>query len=147
MDIRVFHSLPDDALSLRVAVFVQEQGFVDDPDENDECATHLVMYSDKGEPIATCRVFPQGDVGEFVLGRFCVRKDHRGQCIGRQLLEAAEREATLLGGTAIALHSQLHAKGFYEKCGYVAEGAIEYEQNHPHVYMKKVLRYKTKNPT
>ena len=139
MDIRVFHSLPADALSLRVTVFVQEQGFVDDPDENDGFATHLVMYSKEGEPIATCRVFPQGDEGEFALGRFCVRKDFRGQNIGRQLLTAAEREVASLGGTAIVLHSQLHAKGFYEKCGYAAEGVIEYEQNHPHVFMKKAL--------
>ncbi len=139
MDIRVFHSLPEEALSLRVAVFVREQGFVDDPDENDGRATHLVMYSDKGEPIATCRVFSQGNVGEFTLGRFCVRKDFRRQSVGRQLLEAAEREVALLGGTAITLHSQLHAKGFYEKCGYAAEEAVEYEQNHPHVFMKKIL--------
>ncbi len=139
MDIRVFHSLPDDALSLRVAVFVQEQGFVDDPDENDGRATHLVMYSDKGEPIATCRVFPQGDVGEFALGRFCVRKDRRGQCVGRQLLEAAEREVALQGGRVIALHSQLQAKSFYEKCGYIAEGEIEYEQGQPHILMRKEL--------
>ncbi len=139
MDIRVFHSLPADALSLRIAVFVQEQGFIDDPDENDGRATHLVIYSDVGEPIAACRVFPQGDAGEFALGRFCVRNDFRGQNVGRKLLAAAEMEAASQGGTAIVLHSQLHAKGFYERCGYVAEGAIEYEQNHPHVFMKKIL--------
>lgn len=139
MDIRVFCSLPADALTLRVLVFVREQGFVDDPDEIDGYATHLVMYNDEGEPIATCRVFPQGSVGEFALGRFCVRKDFRGRCIGRQLLTAAEREVASQGGTAIVLHSQLHAKGFYEKCGYVAEGEIEYEQEQPHIYMKKVF--------
>ncbi len=139
MDIRVFRSLPADSLALRILVFVQEQGFVDDPDENDGRATHLVMYCDEGEPIATCRVFSQGSSGEFALGRFCVRKDFRGQCVGRQLLTAAEREVASQGGTAIVLHSQLHAKGFYEKCGYVAEGAIEYEQDHPHVFMKKIL--------
>ncbi len=139
MDIRVFRSLPADALALRVLVFVQEQGFIDDPDENDGRATHLVMYSDEGVPIATCRVFPQGGVDEFALGRFCVRKDLRGHSVGRQLLTAAEREVVSQGGTAIVLHSQLHAKGFYEKCGYAAEGEIEYEQGQPHVYMKKVL--------
>lgn len=139
MDIRVFHSLPADALTLRVTVFVQEQGFADDPDENDGRATHLVMYNDNCEPIATCRVFPQGGVGEFALGRFCVRKDLRGQCIGRQLLDAAEREVSSQGGKVIVLHSQLHAKGFYERCGYVAEDEIEYEQGRPHVFMKKVL--------
>ncbi len=140
MDIRVFQSLPTDAMSLRVKVFAQEQGFIDDPDENDECAAHLVMYSGEGEPIATCRLFSQGSGDEFVLGRFCVRKDCRGQYIGRKLLGAAEREAVLRGGTAMTLHSQLHAKGFYEKCGYSAEGEIEYEQDRPHVFMRKALR-------
>ena len=79
------------------------------------------------------------DHSEIYIDDLCVDKNYRGQNIGRQLVTAAEREVVSLGGTAIVLHSQLHAKGFYEKCGYVAEGDIEYEQNHPHVFMKKLL--------
>lgn len=139
MVIRVYHQLPKEALDLRIAVFVNEQGFVDDPDENDRCATHLVMYSEKGEPMAACRVFPQGNAGEFALGRFCVRKDCRGKSVGRKLLEAAEQEVAARGGKVIALHSQLQAKGFYKRCGYTADGGIEYEQGYPHIYMKKIL--------
>jgi len=32
MEIRVFHKPTDDAMAVRHTVFVEEQGFVDDPD-------------------------------------------------------------------------------------------------------------------
>ena len=35
MEIKVFSSLPKDALDLRITVFVDEQGFVDEVDEFD----------------------------------------------------------------------------------------------------------------
>ncbi len=139
MDIRVYKEFPPQAMLLRTAVFVEEQGFVDEFDANDAIATHFVAYNEAGEPIATCRVFEAGEKGEYTLGRFCVRKDHRGQRVGRELLKAAEREVASQGGKRIVLHSQLHAKGFYGRCGYIAEGEIEYEQNHPHIYMRKEL--------
>lgn len=137
MDIRIYKKFPPQAMEIRNKVFVEEQGFVDEFDDVDAAATHLVAFSDTNEAIATCRVFLTKKGGEYTLGRFCVRKAYRGRHIGRRLLEAAEREVASRGGTAIVLHSQLQAKGFYEKCGYVAEGEIEYEQNHPHVLMKK----------
>lgn len=139
MDIRVYTKFPPQAMQIRRAVFVEEQGFIDEFDDTDAIATHLVAYDDASEPIATCRVFTQGSDGEFALGRFCVRKDHRGQRVGRQLLEVAEREVAVQGGRSIVLHSQLQAKGFYERCGYAAEGEIEYEQGRPHVFMRKMF--------
>ncbi len=139
MAVRVYYRLPQEALDLRMVVFVDEQGFVDDIDAIDKIATHLVMNNDVGEPIATCRVFPTEIEGVYSLGRFCVRRDHRGQRVGETLLTAAEKEVVAQGGTMLTLHSQLHAKGFYEKNGYTAEGEIEYEQGQPHVFMRKEL--------
>ena len=50
-------------------------------------------------------------------------------------------EATLLsvGYNELYLHSQLRAKKFYEKCGFVSFGEIELEENCPHIWMKKSL--------
>lgn len=137
MKILVFDSLPKDAMYLRKTVFVQEQGFVDDEDEIDAMATHIVGYDDNNIPVATCRFFAQGENGAFALGRFCVVKEMRGRGIGQHLLAAAQREITSQGGRLIVLHSQLHAQPFYEKQGFIPEGEIEYEQGQPHRYMTK----------
>ncbi len=139
MKISVFNSLPSDAMLLRKTVFVQEQGFVDEEDEIDAMATHIVGYDDNNIPVATCRLFAQGEEGTFALGRFCVVKEMRGRGIGEQLMAAAEREITLQGGRLIVLHSQLHAQPFYEKQGFIPEGEIEYEQGQPHRYMTKTV--------
>ena len=137
--IKIFDSLPSDAMDIRVAVFVREQGFIDEEDENDSVATHFVMYEDS-KPIATCRIFPTDDGKEYFFGRLAVLKKYRGQGLGSRLLKAAEEYVASKSGEKISLHSQYHAKEFYEFCGYTVCGEIEYEQNHPHVPMTKNLR-------
>ncbi|MBR0454685.1 MAG: GNAT family N-acetyltransferase, partial [Clostridia bacterium] len=43
------------------------------------------------------------------------------------------------GVPCLKLHSQYHAKDFYEKNGFEVCGKPEYEQNALHVWMKKIL--------
>ena len=137
-EIKVYDSLPRDAMDIRIEVFVREQGFIDDEDENDPLATHFVMY-DGERAITTCRAFPVGDGKEYFFGRLAVLKEYRGKGLGSELLSTVERYVKGKGGERISLHSQYHAKEFYEFSGYSACGEIEYEQNHPHVPMTKNL--------
>lgn len=137
--IKIYDSLPSDAMDIRVTVFVREQGFIDEEDENDSVAAHFVMYEDS-KPIATCRVFPTGEDNEYLFGRLAVLKEYRAQGLGSRLLKAVEEYVASKGGEKLSLHSQYHAKEFYEFCGYTVCGEIEYEQNHPHVPMTKNLR-------
>ncbi len=135
MQIRVFRGLPDTALALRMTVFVEEQGFVDEVDAVDDIATHLVAFDDGGVPLGTCRIFTQA--GGYLLGRLCVRKESRGTGVGRALMKAAEDTVKQCGGSGLRLHSQYHARGFYEAVGYEVCSEIEDEQGCPHVWMKK----------
>lgn len=136
MEIKVFNSLPKDALDLRITVFVEEQGFVDEVDEADSFATHLVMY-DNDKPIATCRFFLKEDNETYMFGRLCVLKEYRGKSLGREMLKKVEEIVKEKGGKAIILHSQYHAKDFYIRCGFTQQGEIDYEQNKPHAWMRK----------
>ncbi len=138
MKIKAYDVLPQDAMTVRITVFVEEQGFCDERDETDDVAAHFVMY-DGERPIATCRVFsnPSGD--GYLLGRLAVLKAYRGRGLGREMLAVAERHVRALGGCRLALHSQYHAKGFYEACGYAAYGDVEDEQGCPHIWMAKSL--------
>ncbi len=134
--IKVYNTLPQEALDLRIKVFVDEQGFVDEVDEFDSVATHLVMY-DGEKPIATCRFYLKEDKETYMFGRLCVLKEYRGKALGREMLKKVEEIVKDKGGKAIILHAQYHAKPFYERCGFTQQGEIDYEQNKPHAWMRK----------
>lgn len=138
MEIKVFDSLPEDSLDLRITVFVEEQGFVDEVDEFDSVATHLVMYENE-KPKATCRFYLKEDKETYMFGRLCVLKEYRGKSLGREMLKRVEEIVKEKNGKAIILHSQYHAKEFYEKCGFTQFGEIDYEQNKPHAWMRKEI--------
>ncbi len=131
---KVYHTLPECAMQVRVTVFTGEQGLIDCPDEIDKWAAHLMLFEGEA-PIAVCRVFEAED--GWMLGRFAVLKEHRGKGAGRALLSFAEEYVQGRGGKELRLHSQLDAKGFYSHLGYQEYGEIEYEQGCAHIWMKK----------
>ena len=135
---KTYSSLPDEAAAIRKAVFVDEQGFVDEFDGTDDAATHIVLYNDD-EPIACCRFFAGAEAGAYVIGRFAVLKERRKQGAGTLLLKEAERQIREAGGKRITLAAQVRAKGFYAKAGYAARGGEFLEQDYPHVRMEKLL--------
>ena len=134
--IKAYNALPQEALQLRITVFVEEQGFTDEVDAFDSVATHLVMFEGE-EAIATCRFFLKEDNETYMFGRLCVLKEYRGKALGREMLKKVEEIVKEKGGKAIILHSQYHAKDFYVKCGFTQQGEIDYEQNKPHAWMRK----------
>lgn len=133
-----YDRLPAAAMHLRVTVFMDEQGFVDDIDEIDSVAVHAVTYVDE-RPVATCRFFCGSEDGEWLIGRFCVEKASRGKGIGTCLVQAVTEEVRSRGGRVLRLHSQLHAEPFYAKAGFTAYGDVAYEQDSPHIWMEKAL--------
>ena len=133
---KTYSSLPDEAAAIRKAVFVDEQGFVDEFDGTDDVATHIVLYNDD-EPIACCRFFAGAEAGAYVIGRFAVLKEHRKQGAGAHLLKEAERQIWAAGGKRITLAAQIRAAAFYAKAGYETRGDEFLEQDYPHVWMGK----------
>ena len=128
---------PLDAYAIRQAVFVEEQGFHDEFDDRDASCDHLVLY-EKGRPIACARIYPEGD-GVWHLGRLAVVRDCRGRDLGRRALTEAEERVKSLGGTAVRLSAQAHARGFYEKQGYRPTSGEYLDQHCPHLDMEKTL--------
>lgn len=139
MKIKYFDKLPDESREIRIKVFVDEQGFREEFDTQDNNAIHFLAFADDENAIGTCRIFQGECEGEYYLGRLAVLKECRGTDVGRSIIKAAENYITSINGRSIKLHSQLHAKGFYEKCGYTAFGEIEPEEGCPHIWMAKSL--------
>ena len=138
MDIKIYDTLPEEAVRIREAVFVEEQGFQDEFDEIDSYAKHLVLF-DGEKSIAVCRFFRDKETGDFTVGRIAVLKEYRGQNIGTKVLKAAEEAIKNEKGSKICLHAQLQAKDFYGEQGYLQYGDTDYEEFCPHIWMCKKL--------
>ncbi len=138
MEIRRFDYLPDDAMAIRQAVFVDEQGFEVEFDDTDDKAVHLVGY-DNGKPAAVCRFFCDDEHSSYMIGRIAVVKELRGKHLGEQMVLAAEKFIKETGGEKASLSAQLRASGFYEKLGYTKSGSEYYDEYCPHVLMSKEL--------
>ena len=129
-------SLRDHAQSLRVEVFVFEQGVPIELewDEADEVSTHAVAYDEAGQVIATGRLLPDGHIG-----RMAVRKSARGKGIGSEVLAALLEEAKRRRFHELVLHAQTHAIDFYSKHGFQIEGDEFLEAGIPHRRMTLTL--------
>jgi predicted GNAT family N-acyltransferase len=125
--------------ALRRAVFIEEQGVseADEVDDLDGQAVHLLAWLG-GRPVGSARLLRQGAVGK--IGRVCVLADQRGTGLGAALMRAAVQECRTMPGVAkVKLGAQVHALGFYEKLGFVAQGPVFDDAGIPHREMVLLL--------
>lgn len=121
------------AHQLRQAVFVVEQGvpLALEYDDMDAVSQHAVLVDDSEQALATGRLLPDG-----TIGRMAVHAQARGQGLGAQVLQALMKQAQQQGLSQVQLSAQVHALPFYERYGFVAEGAIYEEAGIAHQYMR-----------
>jgi predicted GNAT family N-acyltransferase len=125
-------------LAIREQVFVQEQGvpYELEMDDLDAAADHFVArLGDRA--VGAGRLVVEGDTG--VLGRLAVSRSARRSGLGAALVSAIEDRARERGLTAVVLHAQTHARAFYARLGYVAEGGEYEEAGIPHISMRKPM--------
>ncbi len=133
------------ALEVREAVFIAEQGMTeDDPDEFDRVAFH-VLARERERAVGTGRLLT-AEVAPGAaaacwgrIGRMAVLPEHRGRGVGQRILAALEEEARRRGLCGIMLHAEVAARGFYERAGYEAAGAVFDEGGLPCLEMRKQL--------
>jgi predicted GNAT family N-acyltransferase len=115
--------LGEAATTIRFSVFVHEQGVPESEelDALDSVCVHAVIHLG-GDAVATGRLCPDGRIG-----RMAVLKEFRGLGFGEQILRGLIAAASDRGQRETYLHAQIHALGFYSRCGFVAEGP-EFEE-------------------
>jgi predicted GNAT family N-acyltransferase len=121
--------------ALRWEVFVGEQKVPgdDEQDELDETARHFLLLV-QGEPAATARAVVYAP-GVVKIGRVAVRKPFRGTGLGAALMRRVEEAHP---GASFVLDAQIQALKFYERLGYVSEGAEFLDAGIPHLRMVKL---------
>ncbi len=133
----------EQALSIRRAVFIEEQGVPEDLeiDEHDrppawgKTVEHALLSED-GAAVATGRLLLEGGAGHNAhVGRVAVLAGRRRSGRGRELMEALQERARGLGYPGITLAAQLHAVGFYERLGYAARGDVFLDAGIEHRWM------------
>lgn len=140
MDIKeeVLEEIQPACKDIRQTVFVEEQGFVNEFDEQDGTAIHFLISVD-GEPAATARMMTGERNGEFHIGRVAVQKKFRKHHLGSRIMWLAEREAVRRGGSVIVLSAQCRVQPFYESLGYTASGGVYLDEFCEHIRMEKLL--------
>lgn len=127
----------EDSLSVRIPVFVDEQGYKNEIDDIDDIA-YFVNLKIGERAVGTGRVFCDNGSGTFILGRIAVLKDFRGNHFGAMIVKALEDIAVEKGANRLELHAQDYAVPFYEKYGFsVVDGTVEYDEGNPHIKMFK----------
>lgn len=124
---------------IRSRVFQIEQG-VDQAlefDGQDEQAIHFLAYFDT-QPVGTTRIrFLDEQTAK--LERLAVLPNFRNYGIGRKIMETALEFLFNKKISIVRIHAQAAVKEFYQKLGFVAEGAIFEEAGIPHLKMNKQL--------
>jgi predicted GNAT family N-acyltransferase len=143
---------PDDmpaVYALRHEVFVIGQGVPvelerDDLDDEAEHAAAVVAGSVIGTGrLVVGRIDEEGrhdpDDTLGTIGRMAVDPAAQGTGVGRALLDLLVERAGVLGLAQVELHAQLHARGFYERAGFVPFGDVYLEAGIEHVGMRRGL--------
>ena len=116
---------------IRKKVFVEEQNVPIEIDLDEQC--WFVLAEDaSGNAIGTGRLLPDGKIG-----RMAVLKPYRGMGVGSAILQALINLAATQSITALYLHGQLSARGFYRKYGFVEIGPVFNEAGIPHIKMRR----------
>ncbi|MFG3336099.1 GNAT family N-acetyltransferase [Streptomyces tendae] len=136
--------------AVRKDVFVAEQKVPEDIeyDAYDADAVHVLAVREDGVSLGTGRLLHgaaatakngDGDPAVGSLGRLAVTAAARGLGVGAALVRAVEAAARARGLTAVDLHAQTHALGFYERLGYQAYGPEFPDAGIPHRAMRRAL--------
>lgn len=134
---------------LRKEVFVGEQNVPEEIeyDAFDAEAVHVIAVEADGTALGTGRLLhgPAAAAHNGVdptvgsLGRLAVSKEARGLGVGAALVRAVEDAARDRGLTAVDLHAQTHALGFYERLGYEPYGPEFMDAGIPHRAMRRAI--------
>lgn len=136
---KVLDYLSDDSIKIRNTVFVIEQGFKEEFDDNDKHCLHVLMFDDK-KAIGNARIIYSNEHNSYAVGRVAILKEYRSKNLGRKLMNYVEQEIVKrFGHISVGVSAQKRAIPFYEKVGYKTASDIYLEENYPHIYMIKKL--------
>ncbi|MBF8269152.1 MAG: GCN5-related N-acetyltransferase [Gammaproteobacteria bacterium] len=110
----------EDLRAIRFTVFVEEQHvpLAEEWDGRDDTALHVLALSADHQPLGTARLLDNGQIG-----RMAVLREHRRLGIGSALLRELLHIAATNNMQHLFLNAQIDAVGFYQRHGFIEQGA------------------------
>jgi len=124
-------------IKLRIDIFVVEQNCpYPELDRKDYKAIHHFI-KDNDEIVAYLRILPKGiSYDEMSIGRFIVKKNHRGRGLAKKILKnAINYIEKKLNETEIRLSGQKYLEKFYNSFEFDTVSDVYLEDDIPHVEM------------
>lgn len=138
MELVTSNELREEAIALRLEVFVKEQG-VDVSEEitgDDNLFRHFYLYEgDVLVSYARARVIDD----YCLIGRVLTKKEYRKRGYSSKVLKKIEEEMLKEGIHTFKLHAQDASLSFYEKLGYHSIGEGYLEAGIPHHNAEKTI--------
>ncbi len=122
---------------LRTEVLRKPLGLIFSADDLEKDKSDFLIAGFLHETLVCCCILTDLKNDNFKLRQMAVVADLQGKKIGQNLLVFAEKLAKEKNIKCIELNARLHAKEFYEKCGYKSNGEEFLEVLIPHVKMIK----------
>jgi GNAT superfamily N-acetyltransferase len=97
------------------------QPLAPDAGEDQEDQVHAMIAGPSGAAIAVGRIIFKSN-GEAQVRSMATDESHRGQGLGRRIIEYLEQEARRRGITTVSLNAREAAVSFYTRLGYAPTG-------------------------
>ena len=130
--------LTEDAVKLRLEVFVKEQG-IDEKEEitGDDCLfNHYYLYVDD-VLVSYARARKIDDY--YLIGRVVTKKECRHMGYSSEVIKYIEQDAVGDGASSLRLHAQDVSIGFYETLGFTITSDQYIEAGVKHHNMEKAI--------
>ncbi len=130
-----------DLLKLRQDVFIiEQQSIYADLDERDQVSKH-VLLKEGSQLIGIARIVPKGETYDAVsVGRIATAASHRGQGLGKKIIEAALDYCDLeIKTKTVKISAQLHLEAYYQSFGFETISAPYDDGGVLHIDMKRVI--------
>lgn len=95
MFIKIYDEIPEEAKTIREAVFIKEQGFKDEFDEIDDVAKHVLLF--EGDiPVGTCRFFFSEERNAMLSAELRFAKNFVGNDMAKRCCRAQKKQLEIL---------------------------------------------------
>lgn len=124
-------------LALRTDVFVVEQECPYPEVDGKDVQSYHLFAQENGEIVAYLRILPSGlSYDEASIGRVVIRASHRGQGLGRPMMQQAiDYIVRVLKEDRIKIGAQAYLEDFYTSLGFEQVSEVYLEDGIPHMDM------------
>lgn len=126
-----------EVIKLRQDIFIIEQNCIyDDIDGLDRDSAHLLLLDESNVLLGYMRLVPPGKkFEELSLGRIAIRKEYRGNGLGKKLIKKGLAKALNGKNVSVRIEAQAQLENYYNELGFITNSETYNVDGIPHLQM------------